>query len=55
MPKHPGMTRDIALVVNRDVLAGDLVQTIKRAANKLIQNVEVFDVYEGKNLENGKK
>ena len=55
MPKHPGMTRDIALVVNRDVLAGDLVQTIKRAANKLLQNVEVFDVYEGKGVEDGKK
>ena len=55
VPKHPGMTRDIALVVNRDVLAGDLVQTIKRAANKLLQNVEVFDVYEGKGVEDGKK
>ncbi len=32
VPKHPGMTRDIALVVNREVLADDLVQTIKTAA-----------------------
>ena len=42
VPKHPGMTRDIALVVNRDVLADELVQTIKKAANKLLQTVEVF-------------
>ena len=48
VPKHPGMTRDIALVVDREVLADDLVQTIKKAANKLLQTVEVFDIYEGK-------
>ncbi|MTL48055.1 phenylalanine--tRNA ligase subunit beta, partial [Turicibacter sanguinis] len=53
--KHPGMTRDIALVVNREVLADDLVQTIKKAANKLLQTVEVFDIYEGKGVEEGKK
>lgn len=55
VPKHPGMTRDIALVVNRDVLAADLVQTIKTAASKLLQTVEVFDIYEGKGVEEGKK
>ena len=55
VPKHPGMTRDIALVVNRDVLADELVQTIKKAANKLLQTVEVFDIYEGKGVEEGKK
>ena len=55
VPKHPGMTRDIALVVDREVLADDLVQTIKKAANKLLQTVEVFDIYEGKGVEEGKK
>ncbi|MDE5976959.1 MAG: phenylalanine--tRNA ligase subunit beta [Turicibacter sp.] len=55
VPKHPGMTRDIALVVNREVLADELVQTIKKAANKLLQTVEVFDIYEGKGVEEGKK
>ena len=53
--KHPGMTRDIALVVDRAVLAEQLVQTIKKASNKLLQNVEVFDIYEGKGVEEGKK
>ena len=53
--KHPGMTRDIALVVDRGVLAEQLVQTIKKASNKLLQSVEVFDIYEGKGVEEGKK
>lgn len=53
--KHPGMTRDIALVVDCNVLTDELVQTIKKASNKLLQNVEVFDIYEGKGVEEGKK
>ena len=55
VPKHPGMTRDIALVVDREVLADQLVQTIENAANHLLQTVEVFDIYEGKGVEEGKK
>ncbi|HAX73242.1 MAG TPA: phenylalanine--tRNA ligase subunit beta [Firmicutes bacterium] len=53
--KFPGMTRDIAVVVDCEVLAGELVATIKNAANKLLQTVEVFDIYEGKGVEVGKK
>ena len=55
IPKHPGMIRDIALVVGSDVLAADLIQTIKNVAPKLLQAVEVFDIYEGKGVEDGKK
>jgi len=55
IPKHPGMGRDIALVVNREILASELVETIKKAAPKLLQSVDVFDVYEGKGVEEGKK
>ncbi|MGL4335576.1 MAG: phenylalanine--tRNA ligase subunit beta, partial [Turicibacter sp.] len=53
--KFPGMTRDVALVVDCDVLAGDLKETIEQAANRLLQSVEVFDIYEGKGVEEGKK
>ena len=55
VPKHPGMGRDIALLVDRNVQAGDLIQTIKNAAPSLLQKVEVFDIYEGKGVEDDKK
>jgi len=55
IPKHPGMGRDIALVVERHIPAGDLIQTIKETSPNLLQKVEVFDVYEGKGVEEGKK
>jgi len=53
--KHPGMSRDIALVVSREVPASELVKTIKEVAPKLLQTVTVFDVYEGSGVESGKK
>ena len=53
--KHPGMGRDIALVVDSHVQAGDLIATINQAAPALLQKVEVFDIYEGKGVEDGKK
>lgn len=55
VPKHPGMERDLALVVNQEVLAEQLVATIKKAGAPLLQSVEVFDLYEGPGVEAGKK
>ena len=53
--KFPKMTRDIALVVDRDVLASSLVETVKKAATRFLEAVEVFDIYEGKGVEEGRK
>ena len=33
-----------------DVLVGDIIETIKRAAGKLVEEVKVFDIYEGENV-----
>lgn len=55
IPKHPGMIRDIALVVNREITAAELVATIKQVTPKLLKSAEVFDIYEGKGVEEGKK
>ncbi len=49
------MTRDIALVVDCDVLAASLVATVKKAATRFLEDVEVFDIYEGKGVEEGRK
>ncbi len=55
IPRHPSITRDIALVVTQDVKAGDLQSIIKEAGGKLLKEVSVFDLYEGEHMEAGKK
>ncbi|WAA10200.1 phenylalanine--tRNA ligase subunit beta [Fervidibacillus albus] len=55
IPKFPSISRDIALIVDREVPAGDLKRTIQKAGGKLLKEVDVFDVYEGKNVSEGKK
>jgi phenylalanyl-tRNA synthetase beta chain len=49
------ISRDFAFVVDRAVKAGDIVRTAQAADRKLITSVTVFDVYEGKGIEEGKK
>lgn len=53
--KYPSIERDLALVVAETVAADDLIKIIKESGRKLLQNVEVFDVYQGNNIEAGKK
>lgn len=55
VPRFPGMSRDIALVMNKDTAAGEVVAAIKQANVKLLQNITVFDVYEGDKMAEGKK
>jgi phenylalanyl-tRNA synthetase beta chain len=47
--------RDFAFVVAADVKAGDVVRAAQTVDRKLITGVTVFDVYEGKGIEPGKK
>jgi phenylalanyl-tRNA synthetase beta chain len=47
--------RDFAFVVDRTVKATDIVRAAQNVDKKLISNVIVFDVYEGKGIESGKK
>ena len=47
--------RDFAFIVDGNVKAADLVRAAQSADKKLIVNVGVFDVYEGKGIEPGKK
>ncbi|MCM3162889.1 phenylalanine--tRNA ligase subunit beta [Metabacillus litoralis] len=55
IPRYPSITRDIALVVNKDVIVGDIEKVIKEAGGKMLRDVAVFDLYEGDRLEEGKK
>ena len=53
--KFPAIRRDIAVVVDENVAAGDLVKVAASSAPDLIQNVTIFDVYKGPGIEAGRK
>ncbi len=52
---YQAIERDFAFVVDAKLPAGDLVKTVKLADRSLIDTVNVFDVYEGKGVPEGKK
>ena len=55
LPKFPEVKRDFALLVDKSVQFADLARAAFETGGKLLRNVYLFDVYEGKNLEVGKK
>lgn len=55
LPKFPEVKRDFALLVDKSVKFADLAKAAMAAEKKLLKAVNLFDVYEGKNLEAGKK
>ena len=55
LPKYPEVKRDFALLVDKSIEFADLAQAAFATEKKLLKNVFLFDVYEGKNLEAGKK
>jgi phenylalanyl-tRNA synthetase beta chain len=55
IPRYPSISRDIALVVDKNVVAGEIEQIISKAGGKMLKDVSVFDLYEGDRLEEGKK
>ena len=52
--KYPASSRDIALVVKEDILAGEITKVITTAA-KIVNKVEIFDVYQGEHVASGYK
>ena len=55
IPKHPAVSRDLALLVDNAVEFAQIEQVARQTEKKLLKQVELFDVYEGKNLPAGKK
>lgn len=53
--KYPAVRRDLALLLNSDVTFAEVEQIARETEKKLLKEVTLFDVYEGKNLEEGKK
>ena len=55
LPRFPEVKRDLALLVDKTLCFSDLLAAAKQTEKKLLKDVYLFDVYEGKNLEAGKK
>jgi len=55
LPKYPEVRRDLALLLSKDVKFSSIKEIAYNTERKLLRNVSIFDVYEGKNLPEGKK
>ena len=55
LSKYPAITRDVALIVEQSMTADELIQMVRSAASKYLEDVFVFDVYEGDNVAEGMK
>ena len=55
LPKFPAVERDLALLVDKSVKFAEIEQISYETEKKLLKRITLFDVYEGKNLETGKK
>ncbi len=55
LPKYPSIERDIAIVITNEVSAGQIEDIIINKGGKLIEKVELFDVYKGSQIEEGYK
>ena len=55
LPKSMPVKRDLALLLNADITFAEVESVIRNSEKRLLKSVSLFDVYEGKNLEAGKK
>lgn len=53
--KYPSISRDLAFIVNKDYKSSELIDYVREEGGKLIKGIRIFDVYQGKNLDNNKK
>jgi phenylalanyl-tRNA synthetase beta chain len=54
-PKFPSMSRDMAFIIDKNIEASDVIKVIKKTGGKILDTVDVFDVYVGENIGNDKK
>ncbi len=55
LPKYPAISRDIALLVREDIYVAEMESIIREAGGKLLESVALFDVYRGKQVQEGRK
>lgn len=55
LPKYPSMLRDMAILIDEDVLVGEIEKIILKHGEGLIENVQLFDIYTGDQIPENKK
>ena len=55
LPKFPAVERDFAVLVDRDIPVGTLEKAISSGAGRLLEKIELFDIYEGSQIPENKK
>ena len=55
LPKFPAVTRDLAMLVGRETPVAEIEAVIRKSAGKLLEDIKLFDVYEGEQIPEGKK
>lgn len=55
LPKFPALTRDIALLVDNEVTVQDIQKLIRKTGKEYLAHVELFDLYQGEQVPEGKK
>ena len=55
LPKFPAVTRDLALICDESIPVGTLEKAIVRGGGSLLESIQLFDVYQGAQIETGKK
>ena len=55
LPRHPSIVRDLSLVVDNEIPAATIADSIESAAGALLENLSLFDVYTGNKIGEGKK
>ena len=53
--KYPSVKKDIAVIVDNNITAGDIRKAIKSSGGKILRSCEAFDIYTGKGIPEGKK
>lgn len=55
LAKFPAVTRDISMVVKKDILAGQIESIIAQRGGKILESIQLFDIYEGSQIQEGFK
>jgi phenylalanyl-tRNA synthetase beta chain len=55
LPKYPAVTRDLAVLVDEEILVQQIEDIIRRQGSSMVENIALFDVYKGSQIPEGKK
>ena len=55
VPRFPSVSYDLAMIVAEEVTGEQIIKTIKKSANSLLKDIEIFDIYRGTGIPEGSK